>query len=190
MDQPVEDGVGEGVIADGGIPLVDGQLAGYQGGGGLVAVVHEVHEVVALCGVEGFHAPVIEDEQSGVGKLAQEFVVAAVGLGLGECQEQAGHTVVAGSVPVPAGLVAEGAGDEGFAGAAGAGDKQVMGPLQPLALCELGELCALQVSGVFIIDVLEAGAQFEARLVDEAVLFALCPLQAFGLDQEGVSLPV
>ena len=53
---------------------------------------------------EGFHAPVIEDEQSGVGKLAQEFVVAAVGLGLGECQEQAGHTVVAGSVPVSAGL--------------------------------------------------------------------------------------
>ena len=60
-----------------------------------------------------------------------------------------------------------------------------MGPLQPLALCELGELCTRQVAGVFVIDILEAGAQFEARLVDEAVLFALFPLQAFGLDQEG-----
>ena len=122
MDKPVEDGIGEGVIADGGIPLVDGQLAGYQGGGGLVAVVHEVHEVVALCGVEGVHAPVIEDEQSGFGELVQEFVVAAVGLGLGEGEQQACHTVVAGGVSVPAGLVAEGAGDKGFAGAAGAGE--------------------------------------------------------------------
>ena len=137
---------------------------------------------MALCGVESVHAPVIEDEQSGFGELAQEFVVAAVGLGLGEGQEQACQAVVAGGVSVPAGLVAEGAGDEGFAGAAGPGDEQVVGPLPPLAVCELGELCALQVSGVFIIDVLETGAQFEARLVDEAVLFALFPLQAFGLD--------
>ena len=140
MHQPVENGIGKGVIAYGGIPLVDGQLAGYQGGGGLIAVVHDVHEVVALCGIEGVHAPVIEDKQSGFGELLQEFVVAAVGLGLGECQEQACHAVVAGGVSLQAGLVAEGAGDKGLAGAAGAGNKQVVGPLQPFALCELGEL--------------------------------------------------
>ena len=58
MHQPVEDGIGEGVIAEGviaddGIPLVDGELAGDEGGGNLIAVVHEVHEVMALCGIEG-----------------------------------------------------------------------------------------------------------------------------------------
>ena len=30
MDKPVEDGVGEGVIADDGIPLVNGQLADHH----------------------------------------------------------------------------------------------------------------------------------------------------------------
>ena len=114
MHQPVEDGIGEGVIADGGIPLVDGELAGYQGGGGLIAVIHEGHEVMALSGVEGVHAPVIEDEQLGLGERVQELVVAAVGLGLGEGEEQAGEAEVAGGVSLPAGRVAEGAGDEGF----------------------------------------------------------------------------
>ena len=69
MDEAVEDGVGEGVIPDGGIPLVDRELTGYQGGGMLVAPIHAMHEVMALCGVEGFHALVIEDEQSGSGEL-------------------------------------------------------------------------------------------------------------------------
>ena len=67
--ESVEDGIGEGVIADEVIPLVDGQLAGDEGGGALVAVIHEVHEVMALCGVEGFDTPVIKDEQVGIGEL-------------------------------------------------------------------------------------------------------------------------
>ena len=114
MYQPVEDGIGEGVIADGGIPLVDGQLAGHERGAGVIAVVHDVHEVMALCGIEGVHAPVVDDEQSGACELVQEFVVAAVGLGLGEGQEQPGEAVVTGGDALPAGLVAEGAGDKGF----------------------------------------------------------------------------
>ena len=115
MYEPVEDGIGEGVITDGGIPLVDGQLADHHGGGAVVAVIRDVHEVVALCGVEGVHAPIVDDEQPGPGKLAQELVVAAVGFGLGECQEQAGQADVAGGIALQAGLVCQGAGDEGFA---------------------------------------------------------------------------
>ena len=114
----------------------------------MIAVIHDVHEVMALCGVECLHAPVIDDEQPGPGKLEQEFVVAAVGLGLGERQEQARKAVVAGGQSLSAGLVSEGAGDKGFAGAAGAGDEQVVCPLQPVTLSELGYLRVLQVAGV------------------------------------------
>ena len=67
-------------------------------------------------------------------------MVAAVGLGLSEDEEQAWQAIVAGGVSVPAGVVAEGAGDEGFAGAAGAGDEQVVVALQPVALGEVGEV--------------------------------------------------
>lgn len=85
MNHLVEDS-----IANDSIPLVDGQLAGYQCGTGLIVIVHKVHKVIDLCGVEGIHAPVIEDKQSGFDELMQEFVIAAVGLGVGEDQEQAG----------------------------------------------------------------------------------------------------
>ena len=115
MDKAVEDGIGEGVITDDGIPLVYRQLADHHRRGGLIAVVHDVHQVVALCAGQCFHAPVVEDEQPGVGKLAQEFVVAAVGLGLGEGEEQARQADVAGGLSLQAGLVSEGAGDKGFA---------------------------------------------------------------------------
>ena len=60
MYEPVEDGIGEGVIADGGIPLVDRQLAGHERGAGVIAVIHDVHEVMALCGIEGVHSPVTD----------------------------------------------------------------------------------------------------------------------------------
>ena len=60
-----------------------------------------------MCGVEGVHAPVIDDEQPGVSELVEEFVVAAVGLGLGECEEQARQAVVAGGDTLQAGLVSE-----------------------------------------------------------------------------------
>ena len=105
----VEDGISEGVIADGGIPLVYRQLAGHECRGGEITVIHDVHEVMALCGVESFQAPVIDDKQPGVSELVKEFVIAAVGLSLCECEEQVRQAIAAGGHTLPAGLVSQGA---------------------------------------------------------------------------------
>ena len=110
----------------------------------MIAVIHDVHEVMTLGGGECLHAPVIDDEQAGFGGLIQECVVAAVGLGLCECEQQARQAVVAGGHTVQAGLVSQGAGDKGFTAAAGAGDEQVVCALQPVALGQCGHLCRLQ----------------------------------------------
>ena len=45
MDEPVEDGVGEGGVAEQVVPLLDGKLAGDQGGTGGVSVLEDLEEV-------------------------------------------------------------------------------------------------------------------------------------------------
>jgi len=60
MDQAVEDGVGVCRIADQRVPLIDGELAGDDGGAAAVAVLEDLQEVVASRGVERLEAPVVE----------------------------------------------------------------------------------------------------------------------------------
>ena len=63
MDEAVEDGVGDGGIADDFVPAVDRHLAGDDDGPGLVVVLDDLQEVSALVGVEGLGAPVVENEK-------------------------------------------------------------------------------------------------------------------------------
>jgi hypothetical protein len=41
VHEPIEDGIGERRLADGGVPLLDGDLASDDGGATLVALVDE-----------------------------------------------------------------------------------------------------------------------------------------------------
>ena len=47
VEQPVEDGVAEGGIADDIVPVLDGDLAGEQGATAGIAVVEDLEEVVS-----------------------------------------------------------------------------------------------------------------------------------------------
>ena len=62
VHQAVEDGVGVGRIADHGVPLVDRQLAGEDGGAPAVAFLEDLQQIVPGAGVERGEAPVVEDE--------------------------------------------------------------------------------------------------------------------------------
>jgi len=48
MDEPVEDGVGEGGLADDFVPVPDGHLAGDEGGSAAIAVFNDLEEVASL----------------------------------------------------------------------------------------------------------------------------------------------
>ena len=48
VDEPVEDGVGQGGVGQGLVPALDRELADDQGGADLVAVVDELQEVAGL----------------------------------------------------------------------------------------------------------------------------------------------
>ena len=67
VDEAVEDGVGEGRIADDLVPVLDRHLAGDDGGGAPVAVVDDLEQVAALLAGERREAPIVEDEQLDAG---------------------------------------------------------------------------------------------------------------------------
>ena len=52
MDDAVEDGVGEGGIADHLVPAIDRDLAGDQQRAPVVAVIDDLEQIAALLGVE------------------------------------------------------------------------------------------------------------------------------------------
>ena len=74
MDEAVEDGVGQCGVANELVPVIDGELAGDEGGGAANAIVDHLKQVAPLLGGHGRDAPVVEDQQ----------------IDLGECLEQAG----------------------------------------------------------------------------------------------------
>jgi hypothetical protein len=47
VEDPVEDGVSEGGLADDGVPVLDGELGGEDGSSAGVAIVEDLEEIVS-----------------------------------------------------------------------------------------------------------------------------------------------
>src|SRR5689334_21805215 len=62
VNEAVEHRVGNGGIADVGVPVVDWQLAGDDGGSAAVPIVDDFQQIASLLGGEWCQSPVIEDE--------------------------------------------------------------------------------------------------------------------------------
>ena len=60
VNEPVEDRVGEGPIADHLVPVFDRELARDQRGAVDVAVVHDLEQIAALIVVQGGQPPVVD----------------------------------------------------------------------------------------------------------------------------------
>ncbi len=84
MHQPIRDGVSQGVLPDAGIPLIGWQLADHLRRG----VVHDLQQVIAVRWLQRFQSPVIDDQSLHLGHPLELLGVTAVGLGLGQFQEQ------------------------------------------------------------------------------------------------------
>ena len=70
MDEPVEDGVGERGVTDGGVPFGDRDLAGDQGGGPPAAILDDLEQIAALVGGHGRDRPIVEDQEPHLGECA------------------------------------------------------------------------------------------------------------------------
>src|SRR2546430_5407282 len=79
VDEAVEDGVGDGWVADDVVPVFDGKLAGDDGRSASVPIVHDVEQVAAPLGGHWGEAPVVEGQQPDAADAVGEPCVASLG---------------------------------------------------------------------------------------------------------------
>ena len=123
VDEAIEDGVGEGGVADGFMAVLEGELAGDQGGLTAGPVLDDLEEVAPFHLGEGDEAEVVEDQKAGLLETIQETGPGSVGAGEGQVLQEAAHAVVAGGEAVTAGGLGQGTGEEGLPGARRTGDE-------------------------------------------------------------------
>jgi len=71
LHQPVQDGVGDRGVTDPCMPMLDGQLAGDDGGLVGRPVVDDFQQVSARLRVDAGHAPVVQQQNIGLCQLDQ-----------------------------------------------------------------------------------------------------------------------
>jgi hypothetical protein len=184
VHEPVEDGVREGGVSDGVIPLLNGNLAGEDGGAAVVSVFNDLEEVPALFVRQACHRPVIQNEDLGFGIGSQEFRVAAFGPGEGEFLEQSRHAEVKGGQPLAAGLLGESAGEIALAGPRGTGDDAVVVIADPLATGQGQQERLVQSARGAVIDVFEAGVVPELGAFEMGLESAVGPFGDLAVHQE------
>ena len=186
VDQPVEDGVGEGGLSDHVMPRLDGELAGEEDRAVAVAIFDDFHQITPLGGGQPVGAPVVQDEQIGADELAEQLREASVAMGEFEIGEEARQAVIEHGPSVAASFLAEGAGKPGLADTAGAGDDQVLPLSDPVTEGELAEQIPVQLPWGAIVDILD-GCTDMAQLRGPHPALVSSGAAAVGLtvDQEG-----
>ena len=89
-------------------------------------VLQHLQDVPALFVCKLCQPPVINNQQTVSGKFGELLAIAAITSGYVHLLEQSWQPDVAGAVTTPTGAVGKGAGNEGLATAAGAGDDHVL----------------------------------------------------------------
>ena len=78
VDQPIEDGVGIGRIADDLVPYRYWQLTDDDRRAASVTLLEDFEQVVPRPGVERFEPPVVEDQQLDAAELGQDLGMTAI----------------------------------------------------------------------------------------------------------------
>ena len=123
MHQPIEDGIGEGRIADDLVPMFDRKLAGHHGRAAAVAILHDLQEVAPLFGGHGSKSPIVEDQKFDASQALEEPSVMTVAAFQRERIEESRQALIEDRAVIPTGLVAEGAGNPTLADAGRADDE-------------------------------------------------------------------
>ena len=89
MEQAVADGVGKVGVADAGVPVSGGQLAGDEGGGAFAAVFDDLDQVSSFGVAKGSQQPVVDGEQVEPRQAVEEPGEGSVTTADGELLQQA-----------------------------------------------------------------------------------------------------
>ena len=177
VDEAIEDGIGEGWLADEVVPGFDGELTGDQRRGAAMAILDDLHEIASLAGVEAVGTEIVQNEQIDLGQRAEEASEAAIPMRELQLSEEARHARVIGAVSLAAGPLGKGAGEPGFAEATFPANEKITFLGNPTASRELLEERFVELALCAVVDVLDRsltvaqprGAQPDLRAFGRAI---------------------
>jgi len=188
VDEPVEDGIGQGGFSDALVPEVDRILAGDQGGSGLPAVLEDLEEVVALVLGEGQKTEIVQNQKIDLGPGGQETGGLPDLPGQGDLGEEPGSAQEKAGKAEKAGLMSEGPGEKSLAHPCGADDQEVLVGPDPLPACQFLDEGAVQAPGSPVVDVLETGGLPDPAFGETPGELLVLPLEELPVGQKTQSL--
>jgi hypothetical protein len=168
VNEAVEDGVGQGGVSDGLMPMPDGKLAGDEGGLSSDPVLQDLEKVAALRLAEGSESEVAQGQQPGFLEPVHELGIGAVGPGEGEVLQEPGETEVATGETLPTGGLGESAGQEGLSGARGPADEGDMVVADPVATGQPKDVGAVEASRGAEVEFLDTCRKPKLGLTEES----------------------
>jgi energy-coupling factor transporter ATP-binding protein EcfA2 len=139
VDEMIQDGVGDGRIANQFVPMIHGELAGDDGRGASMPVIEDVQETAPLLGRERRQASIIQDQKLDSRQGLEQTLVTSIPAREQQGIEQPWQTMVEDRTAVAASPLVKGAGNKTHADANRPDDQQVVMTSDPIAADELGE---------------------------------------------------
>ena len=146
MNQAIQDRIGDRRIREAGVPLGYGYLSGDQHRGSVITIVQNFEQLLRLRPGQRIAEPIVKDQELDMGKVVEELGVGAVGVGQGDVVQESGSALVADMEVVATAGVGEGGGQESFARAGRAKDKDIEMLADPLALGQLENKATVQTA--------------------------------------------
>jgi hypothetical protein len=185
MDEAVQDGIGEGGISNDIVPVLEGELAGDEGGSSFGAVFDDLQEIAALGLVQGSQAVIVDGQEVGFLEAVHELGRGAISPGHSQVLDEAREPEIAAGEALAAGGLGEGTGQVGFAGARGAGDEDDLVVADPVAGSQAEDEGAIESPWGAEVQILDGGWEPEFSLAQELGLTAILADSSFPLDEEG-----
>lgn len=184
MDQAVEDGIGQGRVADGGMPVRHGQLAGDDGRAAAMAVIDDFQQVAATLIGERCQSPIINDQHLGSRHLGQGLGITAIVSAKRQCRQQTWKADIEDAMSVSTGLVGQRTGEEGLADAGRAAHEHILVRLDPVTGHQAGEQRPVETAWMTEVDILRGGGLLEFGPFEASSVLSGFALSSFAVEQQ------
>jgi hypothetical protein len=155
VGQAIEDGVGDQRVFKELHPFLDMATAGHDDGRGPVAFDDNLVKIVRLFGGEFLEAEVVDNEKGGTEQSEQLFVEGLIGSTLEQSFEEEVGSEHQDLDASPAGAMAQGVGEVGFAYSDGATEEDIFVPFDEAEAEEVFDLFLIQGNGSLPVEAFE-----------------------------------
>jgi len=187
IHQAVEDRVGERLIADRDMPVLDRQLTGDDRRARTVAVVEDLQEVATALVGQWRQPPLVDDQDLGLGDLRQGLEVTAIAAANGQGRQESGQTHITHGVTLSARLVGERAGKKGLADAHRTAEQDVLVRAHS-AGHQTSEQRSVETARMPIVDILWRGGLLESGPLQTGGVLPRLTVRGLAVDEQAEAL--